>query len=70
MNPKPKKTKRSGAPAKGFQWKESTSNRIPNPAIVPVSSKKPKLKPMRAVFGGTNAAGRAFKKINNRMRAK
>lgn len=70
MNPKPKKTKKSGAPARGHRWAETTSGKIPNPAIVPVGSRKPKLKPMRAVFGGTKPSGKAFTKINNRMRAK
>lgn len=66
----PRKSKRSGAPAKGYRWKEDTSGKIPNPPIVPVSSRKIKMKPMRTVMGGTTGAGKAFIKINNRTRSK
>lgn len=66
----PKKTKRSGAPARGYRYAENTSGRIPEPAIVPIDRKRAKLKPMRSVSSGTYGSGKAFTKINNRMRAK
>jgi hypothetical protein len=59
MTPKkPKKTTKTGAPAKGYKWAETTSGRIPDPVIVPVK-KMPKFKPMRTVASGTSPSGKA-----------
>ena len=56
--PKIKKALRSGAPAKGYKWKEETSGKIPNPEIVPMAKKKPaKLKAMRRVSSGSYGSG-------------
>ncbi len=66
--PKVKKALRSGAPAKGYKWKENTSGRIPDPEIVPVK-KKVKLNPMRTVSSGSTAYGTPRKTIKNKSRS-
>ena len=65
----PKKTKRSGAPAKGYKWAEMTSGKIPNPAVVPVA-KKSNLKPMRTVASGINPWGDVVKNVKRKTRSK
>jgi len=75
-NPKKKRwdknlTKKA-TPKKGFKWAESTSGRIPEPAVVPVSSKKKKparLKPMRTVSSGTFGSGAPRKTEKNKARS-
>ena len=71
MDPKPKikKVMRSGAPAKGYKWKEQTSGKIPNPEIVPMKKKMAKLKPMRMVSSGTTGYGTPSKTIKNKARS-
>lgn len=70
MPPRRKKTKASsGAPAKGYEWRESTSGKIPNPTVVPVIKKKPtKFKPMRTVGSGVSPAGKATTTVKLRTK--
>lgn len=69
IDPKPKRTKKSGAPKKGYKWAETTSGRIPDPKIVPMSKKKAKLIPMRTVSSGTTSSGAPRKTIRNKTRS-
>jgi len=73
-NPKKKRwdknlTKKA-TPKKGFKWADSTSGRIPEPAVVPISSKKKpaRLKPMRTVASGTYGSGAPRKTERNRSK--
>lgn len=68
-DPKPKKVKKSGAPAKGYKWKDNTSGKIPNPEMVPVSPKKVKLKAMSLTLGGTSSSGKGHTKRVKRARS-
>ena len=64
----PRKTRRSGAPAKGHKWAESTSGKIPNPAVVPVGKRPARLKPMRTVSSGVNPWGAPTRIVKRRNR--
>lgn len=57
-NPKIKKAFKSGAPRKGYKWKEEdTTNKLPNPPIVPDKKKAYKPKPMRMISSGSYGSG-------------
>lgn len=70
MNPVKKAfKKRTSAPKRGYRYTEETSGKIPSPAVVPISTKKPKLKPMRSVASGSNAYGKPTKTVKNKTRS-
>lgn len=67
--PKVKKAFKSGAPRKGYKWKEDTSGRIPDPAIVPDRKKPYTPKPMRTVASGTTGGGKARTTVKSKARS-
>jgi hypothetical protein len=74
MNPKKPKVKSAfkrstGAPKKGYKWKETTSGRIPDPEVVPVKNEVAKLKPMRTVSSGSYGSGTPRKTVKNKSRS-
>ena len=72
QGPGPKKAfkSRSGAPKRGKKWAEDTSGKIPNPTVVPIAKAKPaKLKPMRAVSGGSYGSGAPRKTVRGKARS-
>lgn len=70
QGPGPKKAfKKSGAPARGKKWAETTSGKIPEPMVEPIKRRVAKLKPMRSVASGTTSSGTPRKTVKNKTRS-